>query len=61
MTKKILKELFKVHLKRLLLLIFNRIDDVVIFNSLVKKDILKIIDIELENYLKELILLVTKN
>ncbi|MDG1689965.1 MAG: ATP-dependent Clp protease ATP-binding subunit, partial [Flavobacteriales bacterium] len=32
----------------------NRIDDVVIFNSLVKKDILKIIDIELEKLFKRI-------
>ena len=32
----------------------NRIDDVVIFNSLVKKDILKIIDIELDNLFKRI-------
>ena len=32
----------------------NRIDDVVIFNSLVKKDIIKIIDIELEKLFKRI-------
>ena len=32
----------------------NRIDDVVIFNSLVKKDILKIIDIELDKLFKRI-------
>ena len=34
----------------------NRIDDVVIFNSLSKDDILKIIDIELDKHLTELTL-----